>query len=99
VQASGSSPSLSLSECYCVRPTCEPVLDVPFELNFFLPHPRNAVVGFFVLSLLCLLFFWLNNFLFTFSHVFLEGTCINLGALHRPFYKQKSQEKENYKEV
>jgi hypothetical protein len=31
--------------------------------------------------------------------VFLEGTCIDLSALHRFVYKQDPKEKENYKEV
>jgi hypothetical protein len=32
------------------------------------------------------------------DQVFLEGTCIDLSALHRPVYERGPKEKENYKE-
>jgi hypothetical protein len=33
------------------------------------------------------------------TYNFLEGTCIDLSALHRSVYKQNPKERENYKEV
>ena len=47
------------------------------------------------------LHFWftLSMFLDLISRIFLEEKCIDLSALHRPFYKQNPKEKKNYKEV